>query len=61
MRQVELSTRRFVKYLDSPDSIRNEEIAKYRKEWMQRSLDLIPDALLQRFSEEVKTVFQEVF
>ena len=57
MRQVELSTRRFVKYLDSPDSIRNEEIAKYRKEWMQRSLDLIPDALLQRFSEEVKTVF----
>lgn len=54
---MELSTRRFLKYVDSPDSIRNEEIAKFRKEWMQRSLDLIPDALLQRFSEEVKTVF----
>lgn len=46
MKQVELSTRRFLKYIDSPDSIRNEEVAKFRKEWMQKALDLIPDALL---------------
>jgi hypothetical protein len=61
MKQVELSTRRFQRYLDSPDSIRNEEVAKFRKEWMQRALDLIPDALLQRYSDDVKRVFQEVF
>ena len=61
LRQVELSTHRFLSYLDSPDSIRNEEVAKFRREWMQRSLDLVPDPLLRRFSTEVKSVFQEVF
>jgi len=43
MRQVEVSTFRFLRYIDSPDSIKNEEVAKFRKEWMQKALDLIPE------------------
>ena len=58
---MELSSHRFRKYLDSPDSIRNEEVSKFRKEWMQHALDLIPDRLLRQHSREVKIVFQEVF
>lgn len=61
LKQVEHSTLRFRNYLDSPDSIRNEEVAKFRKEWMQHALDFIPDFLLQTYSEHVKVVFQEVF
>jgi hypothetical protein len=58
---VEVSTHRYLKYVDSQDSIRNEEVAKFKKEWIQRAADLIPDHLLQNFSGNVKAVFQEVF
>jgi dynein heavy chain len=61
MRQVEISTHRFLRYIESPDSIRNEEVAKFRKEWMQKALDLIPETLLTQYSTLVKEVFQEVF
>ena len=50
MRQVEVSTHRYLKYVESQDSIRNEEVAKFKKEWIQRAADLIPDHLLQNFS-----------
>ena len=52
-----MSTHRFLRYLDSPDSIRSEEVAKYKKEWMQKALDLIPENLLMRYSDNVKVVF----
>jgi len=49
MNQVQLSIHRFFKYIESPDAIRNEEISKYRKEWMSHALDLVPDDLLSRY------------
>jgi hypothetical protein len=61
MNQVQLSIHRFSKYMDSPDAIKNEEISKYKKEWMSHALDYIPDELLQRFANEVRKLFAEIF
>ena len=61
LKQVELSTHRYRQYLESSDSIRSEEVSKYRTEWMQNALDRVPERLLKRFSKHVKQVFQEIF
>ena len=61
MNQVQLSIHRFMKYLDSTEAIKNEEISKYKKEWMSHALDLVPDHLLQQHSTEVRKLFAEVF
>lgn len=46
MNQIQLSTTRFFKYIESPEAIKTEEISKFKKEWMSKALDLIPDHLL---------------
>lgn len=46
VRQVELSAHRFLNYVESPDTIKNHEIQQFKKEWMQRALELIPPRLL---------------
>ena len=46
LQQVQLSLTRYNKYIDSQEAIRNDEISKYKKEWMAKALDLIPDNLL---------------
>lgn len=61
VRQVELSTHRFLKYVDSVDTIKNEEIAKFKKAWMQRALERVPQLLLRRHPDTVRALFQEVF
>jgi len=61
IKQVELSYTRFAKYVESAEAIKNEEISKFKKDWMQKALDLIPDTLVQRFSTELRQLFQEVF
>lgn len=61
MNQVNLGVTRFLKYIESPDAIKTEEISKFKKEWMSRALDLIPDQLLQRYSNEVRQLFSDVF
>lgn len=61
MQQVQLSLSRYNKYVDSQEAIKNEEISKYKKEWMAKALDLIPDSLLQNFPSEVRKLFAEVF
>lgn len=48
-------------YIDNPDSIQNKELSKYRKEWMKRALDLVPDYLLSTFATEVKMLFHDIF
>ena len=50
-----------MKYIDSPDAIRNEEVSKYKKEWMSHALDLVPDELVQAFPDSLRQLFQEVF
>ena len=45
-----MSVHRFTHYIESQDAIKNEEISKYRKEWMSHALDHIPDNLLQEFA-----------
>jgi hypothetical protein len=57
LKQVELSTHRFRKYLESSEAIRSEEVSKYRTEWMQKALDRVPDRLLRLYSRHVKLVF----
>ena len=56
-----MSSHRFLSYLENPDAFRNEEISKYKKEWMQAAIELIPNALLSKYQSMTKTIFQEVF
>lgn len=58
---MQLSIHRFFKYLESPEAIKNEEISKYKKEWMSHALDLVPDQLLSAHSSQVRKLFSEVF
>ena len=48
-------------YIDSPDSIRNEELSRYKKEWLKKALDLVPDFLISTFPVEVKMLFHDIF
>ena len=48
-------------YIDNPDSIRNDELSKYKKEWMKNALDLVPDYLLSAHPIQVKKIFHDVF
>ena len=48
-------------YIDNPDSIRNDELSKYKKEWMKNALDHVPDYLLTSFPMQVKILFHDVF
>ena len=48
-------------YVQNPDSIRNDELSKYKKDWMKNALDLVPDYLLSTFPIEVKKIFHDVF
>jgi dynein heavy chain len=61
IQQVQVSVHRFNKYIESADAIRNEEISKYKKDWMSHALDLIPDTLLQTLPNDVRKLFAEVF
>ena len=61
LKQVQISIYRMLHYIDSADSIRTEELSKYKKEWMKRALDLVPDYLLSTFAVEVKVLFHDIF
>lgn len=61
MNQVQLSIHRFFKYLESPDAIKNEEISKFKKEWMSHALELVPDSLLSNHATTVRKIFAEIF
>ena len=56
-----MSVTRFNKYVDSQDAIKTEEISKFKKEWMSKALDLVPDILLQTYNNDVRMLFTEVF
>ncbi len=48
-------------YIENPDCIRNDELSKYKKEWMKNALDHVPDYLLTSFPLQVKVLFHDVF
>ena len=41
--QLQVSMQRYIKYIESEEFIKKDEISQYKKEWMQKILDLIPD------------------
>ena len=55
--QLQVSMQRYLRYVDSDDCIRKEEISQYRKVWMSKTLDMIPDNVLQRFPSETRLNF----
>ena len=61
LNQVSISIKRMLHYIDNPDSIRNDELSKYKKEWMKHALDLVPDYLLSAHPIAVKKIFHDVF
>lgn len=48
---------RYNHYIQAPECIRNEEISKYKKEWMSNALDLLSDTLVKEHSEELRELF----
>jgi hypothetical protein len=56
-----LSITRFLKYVDSQDLIKNEEITKFNSQWMASTLEKIPEHLLQAYVGVTKKLFNEVF
>lgn len=58
---MQISIIRMIHYIESPESIRNDELSKYKKEWMKNALDLVPDFLLSTYPIQVKLLFHDVF
>jgi dynein heavy chain len=52
---------RYNYYIESADAIRTEEISKYKKEWMSKAIDLLPDGLIKEYPDELRILFQEIF
>jgi dynein heavy chain, axonemal len=48
-KQVELSTHRFLKYAETDKHIKSNEVQQFKKQWMQRALELIPHDLVNQF------------
>ena len=58
--KVELSYQRYNHYINS-DHIRYNEISKYQKEWLSNALVLVSEALLKKYEDLVKILFNEIF
>jgi hypothetical protein len=50
---------RYLHYVEAPEAILTSEIAPYKKQWMQKTLVLVPDRLIN--APQIKSLFQEVF
>ena len=61
MSLLNLSYRRFERYLTDPSFIRTEEIAKYKKEWISNAIVRVPERLLKKEDELIRILFQEIF
>jgi hypothetical protein len=57
VKQIQISCHRYSHYIQSPDCIKNEEISKYKKEWMSHALDLLQDNLVKEHSELLRLLF----
>jgi hypothetical protein len=42
LKQLSLSIMRMLNYIDNLDSIRDEELSKFKSEWILHALELIP-------------------
>lgn len=58
IKRLETSISRYLQYLHS-DAIEEREISRYRKSWMTRALQLVPDTLLKR--THLRALFSEIF
>ena len=58
---IRLSYRRLEKFLADPNFIKNEEIARFKKSWISHAISRVPEKLLSKDDEEVRTIFQEIF
>ena len=49
-----------LKYIDGMDSIRDEELSKFKSEWIVNALELIPIFLQKNFRNQVQNLYQEL-
>ena len=49
-KQLEQSVHRFIRYIESPEAIKNEEITKFKKIWMKKAIDLVPENMIETYS-----------
>lgn len=61
MKQAYLSVKRYLRYVDESDMIKDEDITRFNSKWMQKALLLIPDRLLHEQQSLAKILFSEVF
>lgn len=55
-----MSIFRMLKYIDGMDSIRDEELSKFKSEWIVNALELIPIFLQKNFRNQVQNLYQEL-
>jgi hypothetical protein len=60
-KRVKLSNKRFENYINSDEFIKNQDIAKYKRDWMSRALAKVPEKLLKQYEESVRRLFHEIF
>ena len=60
-KKIKLSYKRYQKYLEDDNFIKNDEIAKYKRKWMSEALKRVPDELLKSNESLMRDLFHEVF
>jgi len=58
---VVLSYRRYERYLNDQNFIKNDEIARFKKEWISNAISRVPERLLKQNDELIRMLFQEIF
>lgn len=60
-KKVKLSYKRYFKYLEDDQFIKNDELAKYKRKWMSEALKRVPEHLLKHDEQLVRDIFHEIF
>jgi dynein heavy chain len=61
LKLITLSYKRYLKYIHDPEFIKNEEISRFKRDWITNAVKRIPKAVLDKEDELIRNIFQEIF
>ena len=53
LKQLQMSIHRMLRYIDGIDCIRDEELSKFKSEWILHALELIPQFFQKNFKKNI--------
>ena len=56
-----LSYRRYERFLNDPNFIQNQEISRFKKEWISNAISRVNEILVRNGEELIRDIFQEIF